>query len=69
MHRKFNKGEIECDESFKLEEQILRNEIDDPEFLEFAIKNFSEMMRYIAKGNLNIRIHRDVAGVSCDTCI
>ena len=42
--------------------QILDDEIDDAEFLEFAITNFSEMMGYIAKGNLNIRIHRDITG-------
>ena len=42
--------------------QILDDEIDDAEFLEFAITNFSEMMGYIVKGNLNIRIHRDITG-------
>jgi hypothetical protein len=30
------------------------DEIDDPQYLEFAIENFSEMMGYIAQGNLNI---------------
>ncbi len=36
--------------------------IDDLGFLEFAIENFSEMIGYIAIGNLNIRIHRDITG-------
>ena len=30
-------------------------------FIEFAIENLSEMMGYIAKGNLNIRIHREMS--------
>ena len=58
----FNKGKINADTTFKMQRQILADEIDDVEFLEFAIKNFSEMMGYIAKGNLNIRIHRDITG-------
>lgn len=32
------------------------------EVLEFAIENFSKMMGYIALGNLNIRIHKDITG-------
>ena len=47
---------------YKVPRQILDDKIDDAEFLEFAITNFSEMMGYIAKGNLNIRIHRDITG-------
>jgi hypothetical protein len=43
-------------------QEILRDEIDDPEFLEFAIDNLEELLSYIAKGNLNIRIHRDITG-------
>jgi hypothetical protein len=58
----FNKGKIDADTTFKMQKQILTDEIDDAEFLEFAIRNFSEMMGYIAKGNLNIRIHRDITG-------
>ena len=58
----FNKGEIDADTTFKMQRQTLTEEIDDTEFLEFAIRNFSEMMGYIAKGNLNIRIHRDITG-------
>jgi len=34
---RFNKGEIDADTSFKISKQILVNEFDDPEFLEFAI--------------------------------
>jgi hypothetical protein len=41
-----------------VQRQILIDEIDDPEFLEFAAECFSEMMGYISMGNLNIRIHR-----------
>ncbi len=33
----------------------------DPEFLNFAIENFSEMIGYIAQGNLNIRFTRKTA--------
>jgi hypothetical protein len=58
----FNKGKINADTTFKIQRQILTDEIDDSESLEFAIKNFSEMMGYIAQGNLNIRIHRDITG-------
>ena len=36
--------------------------IGETEFFEFAIENFSEMIGYIAIGNLNIRIHRDITG-------
>ena len=49
--------ELDCDTCFKIQE-ILSDEIVDPEFLEFAIENFSVMMVHIAQGNLNIRIHR-----------
>ncbi len=59
-HNIFNKGEIDCDVCFKIREQILRDEIDGTEFLEYAIENFSEMFWFIVKGNLNIRIHRDI---------
>jgi len=59
---KFNKDEINCDTLFKMQKQILTDEIEDEEFLEFALENFSEMMRYVAQGNVNIRIHRDITG-------
>ena len=58
----FNKGEIDADTTFKIQKQILIEEIEDKEFLEFAIENFSEMMEYVAQGKLNIRIHRDITG-------
>ncbi len=57
-----NKGEIDADTSCQIEKQILTDEIDDPEFLNFAVENISEMFGYIATGRLNIRIHRDVTG-------
>jgi hypothetical protein len=47
---RFNKGEIDADTSSKIEKQILVDEFDDPEFLVFAIENYSEMFRYIATG-------------------
>ncbi len=53
--------EMDCDTCFKMQE-ILRNEIDDPEFLGFAIENYSEIFWYIATGRVNIRIHRDIEG-------
>jgi len=59
---KFNIGEIDADTSSKIEKQILVDEIDDPEFLEFAIEHYSEMFGYINTGRANIRIHRDIEG-------
>ena len=41
---------------------ILSDEIDDEELFDFAIDNLEELLSYIAKGNLNIRIHRDITG-------
>ncbi len=38
-------------------------EIDDLEFLTFAIENISELFGYIATGRVNIRIHRDITGL------
>jgi hypothetical protein len=46
---KFNKGEIDCDTAFTMQKQILRYEIDDPEFLGFAIEKFNEMMEALLK--------------------
>ncbi|MEE9605653.1 MAG: hypothetical protein V3V70_08785 [Candidatus Scalindua sp.] len=37
---KLNKGEIDADTSCQIEKQILEDEFDDPEFLEFAMVNF-----------------------------
>ncbi len=53
--------EMDCDICLKMQE-ILREEINDPEFLEFAIEHYSEMFGYINTGRVNIRIHRDVTG-------
>jgi hypothetical protein len=58
----FNKSKINADATFKMQKQALTDEIDDPEFLEFATENFSEIMGYIAQGSLNIRIHREITG-------
>ncbi len=39
-----------------------------PEFLEFAIENYSEMFGYINTGRVSIRIHRDIEGeIGADT--
>lgn len=59
---KFHIHEIDEDTSSKIVEQILREEIDDPEFLSFAIDNFNEMLNYIIDGVVKIRIHRDIEG-------
>ncbi len=40
---KFNKGKIDADTSCQIEKQILTDEIDDPEFLNFAVENISEL--------------------------
>ena len=50
--------EMDCDTCLEMQE-ILSAEIVDEEFLEFAIDNLSELASYIAKGNVNIRIHRN----------
>ncbi len=59
---KFHSHEIDEDTSNKIVEQLLREEIDDPELLSFAIDNFNEMLNYIIDGITNIRIHRDIEG-------
>ncbi len=59
---RFNKGEIDADTSSKIEKQILTDEIQDTEFLNFAVENISELFGYLATGRVNIRIHRDVTG-------
>ncbi len=53
---------LNVDTSSKIEKQILVDEFDDPEFLEFAIEHYSEMFGYINTGRINIRIHRDITG-------
>ena len=50
--------EIDCDTCLMMQE-ILSDEIDDPEFLEFAIDNLNELASYIESGRTNIRIHRN----------
>jgi hypothetical protein len=56
-----NTDEMNCDTCLILQE-ILCEEIEDEEFLNFAIDNLDELLSYIAKGNLIIRIHRDITG-------
>ena len=53
--------EMDCDTCLIMQE-ILSDEIEDEEFLDFAIENLEELLSYIAQGNLNIRIHRDITG-------
>ncbi len=53
--------EMDCDTCLKTQE-ILSDEIDDPEFLEFAIDHYSEMFGYINTGRVNISLHRDIEG-------
>ena len=53
--------EMDCDTCLVMQE-ILSDEIDDTEFLEFAIDNLDELFTHIINGNLNIRIHRDITG-------
>ncbi len=38
------------------------DEIQDPELLNFAVENISELFGYLATGRVNIRIHRDITG-------
>ena len=47
---KFKKDEINADTSFEIATQILTDEIDDSEFLDFAIENLSELLSYIKSG-------------------
>ncbi len=35
----------------------------DPEFLNFAVKNISELFGYLATGRVNIKICRDITGL------
>ncbi len=59
---RFNNGEIDADTSCQIEKQILTDEIDDEEFLNFAVENISELFGYLATGRVNIRICRDITG-------
>jgi hypothetical protein len=58
----FNKGEIDADTSREMGKQILTNEIQDTELLNFAVENISELFGYLATGRVNIRICRDITG-------
>ncbi len=59
---KLNNCEIDADTSCQIEKQILTDEIQDTEFLNFAVENISELFGYLATGRVNIRIHGDVTG-------
>ncbi len=59
---RFNKGEIDADTSCQIEKQILTDEIQDTELLNFAVENISELFGYLATGRVNIRICRDITG-------
>ena len=52
----------------RIEKQILTDEIQDPEFLNFAVENISELFGYIATGRVNIRICRDITGLPDEQC-
>ncbi|MHC4270238.1 MAG: hypothetical protein ACYSTS_17500 [Planctomycetota bacterium] len=51
--------EMDCETCLKIQE-ILCDEIDDEEFLNFAIDNLEELCSYIINGNLTIKTHRDI---------
>ncbi len=53
--------EVDCD-TYLIIQEILIDEIEDEEFLNFAIDNLEELSSFIINVNLNIRIHRDVVG-------
>ncbi len=59
---RFNKGEIYADTSCQIEKQILTDEIQDQELLNFAMENYTELFLYIASGRMNIGIYRDITG-------
>ncbi len=59
--------EMDCDTCLIMQE-MLSDEIDDPEFLEFAIDNFEELFSYIINGNINIKILRDITGLPDEPC-
>ncbi len=52
---------MDCDTCLIMQE-ILSDEIDDTEFLEFVIENLDELFSYIINGNLNNRAQRDITG-------
>ncbi len=59
---RFNNDEIDADTSYKISKQILTDEIQDTELLNFAIENYTELFLYIKDGIINIRICRDITG-------
>ncbi len=59
LRRIVNKGEIDADTSCQIEKQILTDEIQDLEFLNFAVENISELFGYIATGRVNIRRYKE----------
>ncbi len=52
---------MDCDTCHVMQE-ILGDELEDEEFLEFAMENLKELLSYIEARKTNIRIHRDIAG-------
>ncbi len=56
--------EMDCDTCLKML-VILSDENKDKGHLDFAIENLEELLSYIVKGNLNIRIHRDSTEEMC----
>ncbi|GJQ59660.1 MAG: hypothetical protein SCALA701_24610 [Candidatus Scalindua sp.] len=58
----FDLGEIDAYTCFNVNKQSLTDEIEDIEFLAFAIRNLSELFACIASGRTNIRICMDSAG-------
>ncbi len=53
--------DMDCVTCFKMQE-MLSDEIQDTEFLNFAVENISELFGYLATGRVNIRICRDITG-------
>lgn len=51
-----------ADTSCQIEKQILTDEIQDTELLNFAVENISELFGYLATGRVNIRIYGDIEG-------
>jgi hypothetical protein len=56
---RFNKGETDADTSCQIEKQILTDEIQDTEFLNFDVEHISKLFGHLATGMINIRIHRE----------
>ncbi len=54
-----SEGKIAIETAFRMYEKVLSDEINDPEFLSFAVENINELSSHIANGKVNIRIHRN----------